>query len=150
MSTNRIAQHLTDGEANKADKRARKKDREARQFQAFQWIPDHTAPIDFGRKPADDQGRAPFVVTGDGEVLIDGDPFCRRPEVIGRFLGPAVVPSVRALLDLAATSCGLPRAGLRPGGALSQRSVFDYAELQAAERAAAERYWADYRSQRAG
>ncbi len=151
MVTNRIAVHLADGAAEGADTRVKKsKGREARQARAFQWVPNHTSLIDFARKPADGRGRVPFVVTGNGEVQIDGDPFCRPTEVVGRFAGPAVVSCVRELLDLAATSCGLPRAGLRPGGALSHRSVFDHAEAQGAEREAAERHWAAFRSQWVG
>lgn len=149
MVTNRIADHLTDGATDGADTRVKSnKGRGKRQARAFRWIPVHASPIDFAREPADAQGRVPFVVTGDGEVQIDGDPFCRPSVVIGRFAGPAVVSSVRVLLDLAATSCGLPRAGLRPGGALSHRAVFDAAEAQGAEREAAERHWVAFRSQR--
>ena len=118
------------------------------QSKALRWIPDHAEAIDFGIER--EGGRVSFVVDDDGRVWVEGDPLGRPNDFVSCFDGPAVVNSVRELLDLGASACNLPRAGLRPAGSLSHRAVFDSAKAQCAEREAAEAVWEKHRAQRDG
>jgi hypothetical protein len=129
-------------------KGGRKAAKSAMQQRAFRWIPDHTAAIDFGVER--EGGKVSFVITDDGEVWIEGDPLGRPVDFVMCFDGPSVVNTVAEVIDLAAESFDLLRAGLRPAGSLSHRAAFDAARAQADESAAAFEEWKRARAQRAG